>query len=287
MGDVLNLCLSFPATPGPCTLPRTSWRTSATCSMTWLTSWTRCWTEACSLLPFPLSSCSASVPHDGGVWIRHQAVPPGLSSRLPPHTLHCGWERGRPSALTPGSIPHLPARAAFRGVRHFPPDWQLGREPAEAAHVVLEAMEEPSFPCTEPRSLHKGPFSSPLQSCLLLFIPCQQCVKGETSPGSRHRAGYLLSSSQPGQGLTAANRRQGLSQTGSLRAGKEPFCFICCFSKRISVRQRVIQVDPNPSSGTHKALETGLAQPAKQRMLCYGPARHGCLPTPSLEPSGW
>lgn len=40
----------------------------------------------------------------------------------------------------------------------FPTRLAAGGEPA---HAVLEATEKTSLPCTEPRSLHKGPFSFP------------------------------------------------------------------------------------------------------------------------------
>lgn len=62
---------------------------------------------------------------------------------------------------------------------------------------------------------------------------------------------------QPRPGLTAAKRRRGLSQFGSLWSEKEPFCFICRFSKRVSVGQREIQMDGNPCSGTHRPPRWG------------------------------
>lgn len=100
-------------------------------------------------------------------------------------------------------------------------------------------------------------------------------------PGQPPPSWRFTEQPQPRPGLTAAKRRQGLSQFGSLRSEKEPFCFICRFSKRVSVSQREIQVDRNPSSGTHRPLEMGLAQPAEQRMLRHSPAGHGSLPAPS------
>lgn len=100
-------------------------------------------------------------------------------------------------------------------------------------------------------------------------------------PGQPPPSWRFTEQPQPWPGLTAAKRRQGLSQFGSLRSEEEPFCFICRFSKRVSVSQREIQVDRNPSSGTHRPLEMGLAQPAEQRMLHHSPAGHGSLPAPS------
>lgn len=89
---VLTLSLPSPATPGPCTQPRTSWKTSATCSTTWPTSWTRCWTEPCSLLPLPTSGCSAGAPRDGG---RAELAPSGASGSLqPPPSPHFALRLG-------------------------------------------------------------------------------------------------------------------------------------------------------------------------------------------------
>jgi len=161
LGRVLILSLFPPAAPGPCTQPRTSWKTSATCSTTWPTSWTRCWTEACSLLPLPASGCSASAPRDGG---RADPAPNGASgSPQQPPCPHCALRLGTqpPLRALPGSVSHVPARlwAGFRGGQAFPTSPAAGGEPRGAAHAVPEATEKPSLPCTEPRSLHKGPFS--------------------------------------------------------------------------------------------------------------------------------
>lgn len=208
----------------------------------------QCWTEACSLLPFPASGCSASARRDGG---RADPAPLGASRSLqPPPSLHFAPWPGTwlplltrpvsPAPEPPGSVSHAPAQPRGSGVSHQTGS-RMGAQRGRAcgpggrgeALAASHSAEEPP----------QGTFFFPhciAQSCLLLFIPCQQCVKGKTSLGSRHGAGYLLSRSQPRQGLTAAKRRQGLLRFGSLRSEKEPSCFFCCFSKRISVRQRVI-----------------------------------------------
>lgn len=287
-GDVSILSLFSPATPGPCTQPRTSWKTSATCSTTWLTSWMQCWTEACSLLPLPASSRSTSAPRDGG---RAELAPSGASRSLqPPPSPHFALRLGTQLPLL--AHPWLRISRASAAAGWFPRGSGVSHQTGSRRRAQRGCACGPGGHGEALAPLHRaeeppqGTFLFPrciAESCLLLFIPCQQCVKGETSPGSRHRAGYLLSRSQPWQGLTAAKRRQGLLQFGSLWSEKETFCFICCFSKRLSVRQRVIQADRNPSGGTHKPLEMGLAQLAKQWMLRHGPAGRGGLPAPSPE----
>lgn len=76
--------------------------------------------------------------------------------------------------------------------------------------MLLEAMGEPSLPCTEESPEGTFLFPHRTESCFLLFIPCQQCVKRKTFLGSCHGAGYHAEPC-----LTAAERRQGLSSFGS------------------------------------------------------------------------
>lgn len=140
LSDVLTLSLSSPATPGPCTQPRTSWKTSAICSMTWPTSWTRCWTETCSLLPLLTSGCSASALQTGGERTRHRVVPSGLPGHLHPRappSQHSAprWECSRPSAHPAPCHTRRRGRGPVsEGVRPFPPDWQQ-EESAEGLHT--------------------------------------------------------------------------------------------------------------------------------------------------------
>lgn len=212
--------------------------------MTWPTSWTRCWTETCSLLPLLTSGCSASALQTGGERTRHRVVPSGLPGHLhprPPPSQHSAprWECSRPSAHP------APCHTRRRGRRPVSEGSGLSHQTGSRRRAQRGCTRGPGGLGEALTSLHRakeppqGTFLLPrciAESCLSLFIPCQQCVKRETSPGSRHRAGYLLSRSQPQQGLTAAKRRQGLSQFGSLQSAKEPSCFICCFSKCVSVR---------------------------------------------------
>lgn len=190
----------------------------------------------------------------GGERIQRRSVPPGLSSRLPPCTLHRGREHGRPSSPAPCHRPQSPPAPCrtpqpSRGGQAFPTGLAAGGEPRGAAPVVPEAAEKPSHSAEEPP---QGTFFFPhcvAQSCLSLFIPCQQCVKGKTSLGSRHGAGYLLSRSQPRQGLTAA-KSQGLSRFGSLQSEKEPPCFLCCFFQTHQRRAACNPSGPKSLGGT-------------------------------------
>lgn len=207
--------------------------------MTWPTSWTRCWTETCSLLPLLTSGCCASALQTGGERTRHRVVPSGLPGHLHPSTLR---HAGNAAAPLPTQLCATRAGAA---AGRFPRGSGLSHQTGSRRRAQRGCTCGPGGLGEALTSLHRakeppqGTFLLPrciAESCLSLFIPCQQCVKRETSPGSRHRAGYLLSRSQPQQGLTAAKRRQGLSQFGSLQSEKEPSCFICCFSKCVSVR---------------------------------------------------
>lgn len=133
----------------------------------------------------------------------------------------------------------------------FPTRLAAGGEPRGVAHTVLEAMEKPLLPCTELRSLHKGPFSFPtaLSSPASYYLSPANNVSRERPPRAAPPSWRFSVQPQPRPGLTAAKRRQGSSQFGSSRSEKEPFCFICRFSKRVSVGQREIQADGNPSTG--------------------------------------
>lgn len=143
---------------------------------------------------------------------------------------------------------HVARPGPAMGVRRFPPDWQQEESPEG---LRLWSRRPQRSPRTALRSLHKGPFSfhTALPSPASLFIPCQQCVKGKTSLGSRHGAGYLLSRSQPRQGLTAA-KSQGLSRFGSLQSEKEPPCFLCCFFQTHQRRAACNPSGPKSLGGT-------------------------------------
>lgn len=142
---------------------------------------------------------------------------------------------------------------------HFPPDWLQEESPEGAAHAVLQATEKPLLPCIELRSLHKGPFSFPtaLSSPASYYLSPANNVSQERPPRAAATELAIHCAAAAPARPDSTKRRQGLSQFGSLQSEKEPFCFICCFSKCVSVRQREIQVDRNPSSGTHRPLKRG------------------------------
>lgn len=154
--------------------------------MTWLTSWTQCWTEACSFLPLLTSGFSTGAPCDGG------RVDPALSGacrslQVPPSPHFALWLRTKlPSLPTPGSVTHMPARpwASFCGGQAFPTRLAAGEKLRGAAQAVLEATEKPLLPCTELRTLHKGPFSFPtaLLSPAFYYLSPAKNVSQERPP---------------------------------------------------------------------------------------------------------
>lgn len=102
-------------------------------------------------------------------------------------------------------------------------------------------MEKPLLPCSELPTALSSPAS--------YYLSPANNVSQERPPRAAPPSWRFTVQPQPRPGLTAAKRRQGLSQFGSLRSEKGPFCFICRFSKRVSVGQCEIQVDGNPSTG--------------------------------------
>lgn len=86
--------------------------------------------------PSPPPAAPPVPPVAGEEQSRGGAVPAGLSSRLPPHTLHCGWEQSCPPC-PPLALCHTQQRGlglVSEGVRRFPPDW-LQEESPEGLHT--------------------------------------------------------------------------------------------------------------------------------------------------------
>lgn len=161
--------------------------------MTWPTSWTQCWTEPCSLLPFPASGCSASARGAGGERIWRCSVPPGLSSRLPPCTLHRGRERGRPSSPAPRHRPQNPPAPCHtprpsRGGQAFPTGLAAGGEPQGAAPVVPEAAEEPSHSAEEPSTRDRFLSTLHCRVLPLIIYPLPTMCQRKDLPGQPPRS---------------------------------------------------------------------------------------------------
>jgi len=161
---------------------------------------------------FSLSFSPVCSQRDGGRTDLCQVVPSGSSSCPLPAPLHL-------LCIAVGDVdspPHPSCHHCCTTAGCFPRElsiffWTGRRRRAQegcapgghgGALASLHRAEEPP----------QGTFLFPQRtdSCFLLFIPCQQCVKRKTFLGSCHGAGYRTEPC-----LTAAERRQGLSSFGS------------------------------------------------------------------------